>query len=133
MSTTSITAQDTCPFCQQSIVAGNLVCLTCGAQSEIVEREGPAWLCILAMLAALAVSALSVMSFMGVGHILAKTAVAFGVPEEIWVPVAGVGMLVMLFVVPVLAWKVFMRGWRQTATREVVWSRCGKYAGARVI
>lgn len=132
MSTTPIT-HETCPFCQHAIQPGNLVCLTCGAQSEIVEHEGPAWLCILAMLAALAVSALSVMSAMGVGHILAKISIFFGMPEEIWVPIGGVGMLVMLFVVPVLAWKVFMRGWRQTATREVVWSRCGKYAGARVI
>lgn len=135
MSTTAITAaQDICPFCQQSIVAGNLVCLTCGAQSETVEHEGPMSLAFVAIFASLGVTALSVASALGLGRALARVAMMFGAPEVVAVVVGGIGILTMLFVVPFLGWKAFMGAWKQTAERKVVWSRSGKYAGAvRVI
>lgn len=134
MSTTSITTQDTCPFCQQSIVAGNLVCLTCGAQSEVVEHEGSMSLAFVAIFASLGVTALSVMSALGLGRALAGIATLFGAPEMVAVIVGWAGILTMLFVVPFFGWKAFLGAWKQTSKREVVWSRSGKYAGAvRVI
>lgn len=131
---TTPTTHETCPFCQQAILAGNLVCLTCGAQSEIVEREGPMSLVFVAIFASLAVTALSVASALGLGRALAGIATLFGAPEVVAVIVGLAGFLTMLLVVPFLGWKAFLGAWKQTAKREVVWSRSGKYAGAvRVI
>lgn len=121
---------ETCPFCQHEIKPGACVCLTCGAQSEVIEREGPMFLAGLAVIAAIVCTVLSIMSAMGVGHVLAKITQLFGVPEVVYVSVGAAGMLVMIFVVPVLGWKACMRGFDSTAKREVVWSRSGKYAGA---
>lgn len=126
---TPITTQS-CPFCQSEIKPGACVCLTCGAQSETLEREGPMSLAFFAIILAMVITAMSLMSALVVCRALFQAATLLGVPEDPAVVIGFAGLLVMVFVVPVLGWKACLRAFASTAKREVVWSRSGKYAGA---
>ena len=117
-----------CPFCRQVVPPAQVVCLSCGAQQRVIEIEGSALLCMLAVIAFTAVTVISVCySPYGAG-LAGWVPTMLGAPEWVTITAALFGWLAMLVFVPIMAWKVFLGSWNKLTRRRLVWSRGGAIA-----